>query len=125
MILIEDILHLHSNSIRDYGGSNGIRDIELLKSAVNRPFQTFDSNELYQSCFEKAAALAESLVVNHPFVDGNKRIGLLAMYSLLIFYRYKINASENELYQLIISISTGTINFEQIVEWLKNNSTKF
>ena len=84
MILINDILELHEKSIVDFGGSHGIRDIGLLESAIARPFQTFGGEDLYRTTFEKAAALAESVIINHPFVDGNKRTGMLAMVSLLL-----------------------------------------
>lgn len=84
MISIDDILELHSKSIRDFGGSSGIRDLGLLESAIARPFQTFEGKYLYETVFEKAAALGESLIKNHPFFDGNKRIGMLVMVSWLI-----------------------------------------
>ncbi len=124
MILIEDILELHHKSIKDYGGANGIRDIGLLESAIARPFQTFADEDLYPTIFDKAAALGESLIINHPFVDGNKRTGLLAMLSLLISNQYTLNASSNDLYNFVINISTGSLSFEKIVEWLKENSSK-
>lgn len=125
MILLEDILQLHQHSINDFGGANGVRDIGLLESAIARPFQTFGGNDLYTTIVEKAAALGESLIINHPFVDGNKRTGFLAMYSLLLNHKISITAPQNETYNFIISISTGNINFEQIVDWLKSNTTTF
>ena len=122
MILLDDILRLHQQSIDIHGGAHGVRDLNLLESAIARPFQTFGGDDLYPSAFEKAAALAESLIVNHPFVDGNKRTGTLAMISFLMECGYKLNATENDLYNFIITISTGEIKFEQIVKWLKNHS---
>jgi death on curing protein len=123
MILIDDILKLHEASIDDYGGAKGIRDIGLLESAIARPFQTFDGENLYKTAFEMAAALGESLIINHPFVDGNKRTGLLGILSLLLEYNLVLKATEEETYDLTIKISTGEIKFEEIVVWLKNNST--
>jgi death-on-curing protein len=79
MILLEDILNLHQFSIQKYGGSDGLRDSGLLESAIARPFQSFGGEDLYPSIFEKAAALGESLIINHPFIDGNKRTGTVAM----------------------------------------------
>jgi death on curing protein len=122
MILISDILGLHDKSLKYYGGASGVRDMGLLESAIARPFQTFGGEDLYPDIFEKAAALGESLVINHPFVDGNKRTGMLAMATILLEHQVLINASENDLYNFIIQISTGEIKFEQIVEWLKLNS---
>jgi death-on-curing protein len=122
MIILEDILNLHTRSIDDFGGSDGIRDQGLLESAIARPFQTFDGEDLYPSPFEKAAALGESLIINHPFVDGNKRTGMLGMVSLIMEYGFEVISSEDDLYNLTIDISTGTTKFEEIVEWLKTNT---
>ena len=83
MILLEDILNLHKYSIQKYGGSEGLRDSGLLESAIARPFQTFGGEDLYPSVFEEAAALGESLIINHPFINGNKRSGAVAMSALL------------------------------------------
>ena len=119
MISLTDILLLHEFSIADYGGGDGIRDEGLLFSAISRPFQTFDGKELYESPIEKAAALVESIIINHPFVDDNKRVGMLAMVALLHENRMNVTASGEDLYHFIISISTGTVNYEQILAWLK------
>jgi death on curing protein len=123
MILIEDILQLHKLSIINFGGSNGIRDIGLLESAIARPYQTYEGKYLYVTAIEKAAALGESIIKNHPFIDGNKRTGILALLSLLLECNIKSIAGEDELYNFTISISTGEINFEQIVAWLKIHTT--
>ena len=122
MISVGDILTLHDFSIKDFGGSPGVRDIGLLESALARPFQTFGGEDLYKSPLAIASSLAESLIVNHPFVDGNKRTGMLAMVALLLEYKIKVVADKDNLYQFIISISTGEIKFDQIVEWLTKNT---
>ena len=96
-----------------------------MESAIARPFQTFGGEDLYPSPFDKAAAIGESLIENHPFVDGNKRTGILAIVALLKEHDMEVNADSDDLYQFTISISTGEIKFEQIVEWLKNNSQSF
>ncbi|NTS41641.1 type II toxin-antitoxin system death-on-curing family toxin [Flavisolibacter sp. BT320] len=119
MILLPDILLLHERSINDYDGSHGVRDAGLLEAAIARPFQTFGGKDLYPTPIEKAAALGESLIKNHPFVDGNKRTGLLAMASFLINHQYTFQASSKELYSFIVNISTGAITFDEIVAWLK------
>lgn len=122
MILLEDILKLHNYSIQKYGGSKGLRDSGLLESAIARPFQTFDGEDLYPSVFEKAAALGESLIINHPFIDGNKRTGAVAMVALLEDEGFFFSADEKDFYNFVISISTGEKKFDEIVEWLKENS---
>ncbi|MCX6316476.1 MAG: type II toxin-antitoxin system death-on-curing family toxin [Bacteroidetes bacterium] len=123
MILLDDMLTLHDFSITHYGGAKGIRDQESLSSAIARPFQTFDSIELYSNVFEKAASLAESQIVNHPFTDGNKRTGFLAMTAFLRENGYTLTASNEGAYEFIIGISTGKIKYEEVVKWLTANTT--
>ncbi|MCH5683179.1 type II toxin-antitoxin system death-on-curing family toxin [Niabella sp. W65] len=123
MISFDDILALHEMSIADYGGSKGLRDSGLLESAIARPFQTFGGEYLYASAVEKAAAIMESIIVNHPFVDGNKRTGMLAAVTLLLEYSININASEEALYNFVIDVSTGKAKYDDIVKWLKDNSS--
>ncbi|MCH5596601.1 type II toxin-antitoxin system death-on-curing family toxin [Niabella ginsengisoli] len=125
MISLEDVLNLHDLSIDDFGGAKGVRDIGLLESAIARPFQTFSGDFLYPSPLEKAAALIESIIVNHPFIDGNKRTGVLAMIAVLFEYSVHIMASENALYDFCIKISTGVGKYNDIVEWLKMNTSTF
>ena len=122
MITIKIILRLHDLSIINYGGSQGIRDQGLMESAIARPYQTFGGKDLYPTVLEKAAALAESIIINHPFIDGNKRTGLLAMLVILEIGNFKITASNDDTYNFTIEISTGEIKFEEIVLWLKNNT---
>ncbi len=123
MIAIADVLEIHQKSIIDFGGSHGVRDLGLLEAALARPFQTFGGEDLYPTAFEKAAALAESLIKNHPFIDGNKRTGLLAMVSFLINNKYSFTASPDDLYNFVIDISTGVISFDELVAWLRENTT--
>ena len=80
MIQIEEVLALHEIMIERFGGSHGVRDQPLLQSALNRPFQTFDGTDLYPTIYEKVAALIESVLVNHPFVDGILSYGRLHQY---------------------------------------------
>lgn len=122
MITIKIILRLHDLSIINYGGSQGIRDQGLMESAIARPYQTFDGKDLYPTVFEQASALAESIIINHPFIDGNKRTGLLAMLVILEMGSLKITASNDATYNFTIQISTGELKFEEIVLWLKNNT---
>ena len=118
----KDVLILHELSIQSYGGSHGIRDIGLPGGAIGRPFQTFGGEDLYPTMYEKAAALGESLIINHPFLDGNKRTGILAVAAFLLESGFEINSSEEELYNFTIDISTGTLKFDDIFLWLKNNT---
>jgi len=124
MITVKDILQLHRRSIEKYGGANGVRDTGLLESAAARPYQTFDGSYLYPDVYGKAAALGESIIINHPFIDGNKRTGFLGMFVILREENYNLIADEEAAYNFTIGISTGEIHFEQIVEWLKANTAK-
>ncbi|MCW3081281.1 type II toxin-antitoxin system death-on-curing family toxin [Segetibacter sp.] len=124
MIFLEDILELHNKSIIDFGGSHGVRDLGLVEAAIAQPFQAFGGEELHKNIFEKAAALGESLIINYPFVDGNKRTGMLAMVSLLVSTGYRFTATPDNLYNFIIDIATGNISFDRIVEWLKENTVE-
>lgn len=122
MISRQEICRLHELSINKYGGAEGIRDEGLLESAIARPYQTFGGEELYFSVFEKAAAIAESIIINHPFIDGNKRTGFLAMLAILNREGFVLTATNEAVYSFVISISTGSIAFEEIKKWLKENS---
>jgi death-on-curing protein len=122
MITLEIVLDLHEKSIETFGGSHGILDRGLMESAIARPYQTFGGESLYSSVFEQAAAIAESLIINHPFVDGNKRTGFLAMLAILEDSGFEITKPNEEIYSLVIKISTGELHFDEIVTWLKENT---
>jgi death-on-curing protein len=122
MIFKEEVLLIHSQVITIHGGANGLRDAGQLDAAIARPFQTFGGKELYPTVFEKAAAIGESLIMNHPFIDGNKRTGYVLMETILRMNGIKITARDESLYVFVVSISTGEIRYDQIVDWLKNNT---
>lgn len=124
MIQLEDILMVHDASIERFGGSKGIRDKGLLESAIARPFQTFGGEALYPDPFSKAAALAESLIINHPFVDGNKRTGFAGMAALLMEYGLILQATQQEAYTTIIRVSTGEMDFDALRDWLQAHCSK-
>ncbi len=116
---LREILELHDTLIVLSGGSYGIRNIGALKSAINQPRLTFDQTDLYPDLISKAAALCFSLVMNHPFIDGNKRIGHAAMETFLILNGYEIEATISEQEQLILDLATGNITRESFIKWLK------
>lgn len=121
MIKLADALNIHQVLIDQFGGSHGVRDKNSLISALNRPFATFDQKELYPQPIDKAAALLESIVTNHPFIDGNKRTGYVLARLTLRQSGIDIVATQQEKYQLVISVSKGEWNFDQIKEWLTNH----
>ncbi|MEQ9308046.1 MAG: Fic family protein [Balneolaceae bacterium] len=118
MISEKEVFEIHSILIERFGGANGVRDKELLDSALNRPYQTFDGNELYPTPIDKAAAILESIVKNHPFTDGNKRTGYVLARLLLMNEHLDIVAEQEEKYEFVISISTGELSYDQIKDWL-------
>jgi len=106
------------------GGSSGIRDNNGLLSALNRPYQTFDGLDLYPTAIEKSAAILESTIINHPFIDGNKRMGYVFMRLLLAEEGFDLIAAEDDIYNFVISISEGRMNTESIIKWIKSHTTK-
>lgn len=113
------VLILHEQLIRQYGGSHGLRDGGLLDSALQRPFQTFGGIDLYPSILEKAARLAYSLVTNHPFVDGNKRIGAHAMIMFLYLNGVDLSFTQKELIDLFLSLAAGNTDANELHRWLQ------
>ncbi len=119
MISVENAIRIQNVLIEKFGGTAGLRDKNLLESALARPFQTFDKKELYKSPIEKAAALIESIVTNHPFIDGNKRFGYVAMRLLLLEAGLNIKATEDEKYEFVLSIAKGELEFSGICSWIR------
>lgn len=118
---LDQVLHLHFLIIQTSGGTQGIRDQGLLKSAIAQPQMTFGGEDLYSSVIEKASALGFSLIMNHPFLDGNKRVGHAAMETFLILNGWEINANIDEQENFILGVAEGSINREQFTQWLKNH----
>ncbi len=121
MIDLITVIKIHNLLIDKFGGTPGIRDHSLLDSALNRPFQTFDSELLYPSIIDQAGAIIESIVKNHPFNDGNKRTGYTLMRLHLLNNGLDIIAQEEDKYEFVISIASGRIEFDQIKQWIKKN----
>jgi death on curing protein len=113
MISIETILRLHELSITHYGSSTGIRDGGLMESAIARPFQTFGGEDWYPSAYEKAAAIGESIIINHPFIDGNKRTGFLALLAILEEGNIATTLPNEDIYSFVIKISTGELTLKE------------
>ena len=121
---IQDIYELHNQLEETFILSSGVRDENLLASAVNTPFQTFMGNDLYPSIYDKAAQLCYGIVKNHPFTDGNKRTALHSMYVYLIINGFDITASQQEVENLIINVAAGNMTNTKLAEWLRENTIK-
>lgn len=124
----EQVLFIHARLIAETGGLHSVRDLALLESAVARPQSSFDGQDLYGSLFEKAAALLESLVNNHPFVDGNKRTGITSAALFLQLNGYHIKTTNDNLEKFTLTIAKSQINLSEITNWFtlyceKNDGT--
>ena len=115
------ILMLHTMLIAQSGGIDGLRDEELLDSAVNAPMQTFGGEELYPTILEKAARLGYGLIHNHPFTDGNKRIGTHAMLVFLDINNIMLSYEDDDLIAVILRVASGQANEQELQEWLKSH----
>ena len=118
---LAEILELHEAIIAYSGGLHGIRDLGALESAINQPRLTFNQTDLYPDIVSKAAALGFSLIMNHPFVDGNKRIGHAAMETFLVLNGYEIDSDIDEQEQIILDLAAGKATRQEFVDWLKNH----
>jgi len=119
----EQVLFIHSRLVDETGGMHGIRDLGLLESAEMRPQAMFEKKDLYPSIFYKAAALAESLVKNHPFIDGNKRTAITSTALFLQMNGYILEASQRELVDFTLALATRISDFEQAVLWLNKHAS--
>jgi len=117
------ILFFHEQLIQTYGGTYGIRDKKLLDSALEQPKTTFEGKYLHNTLIKMAAAYGYHLCNNHPFVDGNKRIALIAMDVFLQRNGFEIIASEKETYKMMIKLATKEFNKNQLVKWLEHNTS--
>lgn len=113
----------HSILIEEFGGSHGVRDRAGLEASVHRPYATFDLQDLYSSPSEKAVAIFESLIINHPFIDGNKRIAYFMLEFMLTDYGISLAASQDEKYKMSIQASQGLIKYEEILKWVNKHIT--
>lgn len=114
----EQVIKIHNMLISQTGGSDGIRDEGLLESALNAPFQTFDGEYIYRTIKAKAAKLGYFLVKNHPFIDGNKRIGILVMITFLEINGVEVTCTDEELITLGLGLADGTIDDEDLLNWI-------
>ncbi|MGH9843422.1 MAG: type II toxin-antitoxin system death-on-curing family toxin [Blastocatellia bacterium] len=120
-LTIEQILELHRLIVRQSGGSAGLRDRNALESAVAQPMMTFDEADLYPTIASKAGSLAHALIQNHPFIDGNKRIGHAAMEVFLVMNGSELNATVAEQENLILSVASGQISRAELTDWIEEH----
>lgn len=121
---LQDIYELHTQLENAFVLSSGVRDENLLASAVNTPFQTFMGNDLYPSLYDKAAQLCYGIANNHPFTDGNKRTALHSMYVYLIINGFDITATQQDVESIIIDVASGNMTNTELVQWLQKNTVE-
>jgi death-on-curing protein len=118
-LTLEEVLELHRLVLAQTGGHPGLLDLGLLDSAVAQPRMGFGGQELYPSLAEKAAALAFSIIANHPFIDGNKRVGHAAMEIFLVLNGHELCASVDEQEHLILQAAAGKLSREALAQWIQ------
>jgi death-on-curing protein len=121
-LTLDEVLEIHRDQIARYGGSGGIRDIGLLNSAIAMPAATFANQFLHSDVFEMAAAYLFHLVQNHPFLDGNKRVGAAAANVFLFLNDIHFAPDENEYAKLVLAVATGDVKKAAIAEFIRSNS---
>ena len=120
----EQVLFIHSRLVTETGGSHGLRDLTLLESAVAGPRATFDSKELYPDLFTKAAALMDSLINNHPFLDGNERTGITATGLFLRINGWELTASSEELVACTMRVAVEGLEIDELANWLRDKTIR-
>lgn len=120
-LTLVEVLDLHRQIIEQSGGSVGIRDLGAIKSAIAQPRMTFGGVDLYPTMLEKASSLGFSIVMNHPFIDGNKRTGHGAMETFLVLNGSEIVANVDEQEQIILALAAGKLERDDFTNWLQQS----
>jgi death on curing protein len=121
---VENALFLHTVAIETFGGSEGVRDLESLHAAVARPWGSSFGQDHFSTPFDKAAALAESLIRRHPFIDGNKRTAMYAAAYLLETSGYELETEQSDLEDFAVNVAQGTFASDEIARWFESQSRK-
>lgn len=119
----DKVLLLHQILIEETGGEPNVRDINLLDSSIQQVYQTFDGKELYKTKEEKAARLGYSLISNHAFVDGNKRIGMYVMLTFLELNGIKTNFTNNEIVNIGLKVASSEMTYEELLKEILSHKT--
>src|SRR5215203_5832775 len=119
---LPEVLFFHTVSIEQYGGSAGVRDRESLLAAIERPWQGTFGQDRFSAPFEKAAALRESIIRRHPFVEGNKRTATASASYLLSTFGYEVEAEQQELEDFALRVAEGSVEITEIALWFENHT---
>lgn len=122
-LTLAEVLDLHCRVIEQTGGADGVRDLGRVESAVAQPQMSFDGVPLYPTIAEGAAALCLSLVMNHPFIDGNKRVGHAAMETFLVLNGNELVGAVDDAEKLMLSLAAGEVTRDELLTWIKSHMT--
>ena len=120
-LTLAEVLELHRRVIEQAGGAEGVRDLGAIESAVAQPQMTFGGRDLYPTIDSKATALCFSLVMNHPFVDGNKRVGHAAMETFLVINGFELASDADDAERVILDLAAGKLSREGLLEWVASH----
>jgi death-on-curing protein len=123
-LTLGEVVELHRRVLDESGGASGIRDLGMLLSALAQPHSTFGGADLHHGVVNKAAALGFALIANHPFVDGNKRVGHAALEVFLVLNGFEMNASVDEQERVVLSVAAGSLDREGFARWLTAHATQ-
>jgi death-on-curing protein len=121
---VNEVLFFHTVAIQQYGGAEGVRDKGALEAAIARPWNSFAGQEAFPSPFDKAAAICESIIQRHPFVDGNKRTGMSAGAYLLSKFGIELEVTDKELEDVAVSVAEGTTDVAKLSSWFEEHALK-
>lgn len=119
-LTLGEVVVLHRRLIEQSGGSHGLRDLGALESAVAQPRMTFGGDDLYPTLTAKSVALGFSLIKNHPFVDGNKRVGHLSMEMMLVLNGQEIDAGVDDSERIILGVAAGAVDRAELLDWIES-----
>ena len=123
-LFIDEVMVIHNRMIELFGGKEDVHDFTMLHSATERCKATFGGKDLYPTIFDKTSALVQSLILNHPFDDGNKRTAFSSFVLFLYYNQYKLEYSKSEAIQFTLNVDSHKLNFEQISLWLQKHAKK-
>jgi len=121
-LTLDEVLALHEDQIRRYGGSSGVRDVGLLESALGSAAARFDGVFLHDTLFEMSAAILYGVCRNHPFVEGNKRTAVAASLTFLEMNGTEIEADEDDFYDLVIGVAEGRVSKSAVAVFLSDHA---
>jgi len=120
-LTLAEVLHLHELVVEQTGGAPTIRDLGALESAITQPAATFEGKDLYPSVEEKTTALGFSIIMNHPFVDGNKRFGHAAMETFFILNGFELETDVDDSERMFLWVASGEVTRDHFIEWVKEH----